>query len=368
MAEREDLIGIYEIAEMAGVTRAAVANWRKRFRDFPPPAAELRSGPVFRRAHVRRWLGKRRGGVARVIAMLNLKRGAGASTAAVALAEVLAADFRQRVLLIDLDPQTSSTVMLTGPERWKKLNSRGKTLVRLFEHALEWKKGRRPLKPDALIVRGASRVEQAPTLDLVPSSLDLLEVQERWLRAPAGPHHLADPTALLRGALGDRLDEYDTVIIDCPPDLGLVTLNGLRMATGYIVPVTPDPMTTYGLKRIATRIAAFSAEICETIEPLGVLLNRFDEADPGHAKLRKKLGKGPIAAFETVIPESPGTMAEAARGPFPTTEDRYGDTPLYRAWLDLAEELQATLEPTSRQVEEPPPAADPEEEQDHDDD
>ena len=49
MVETEQLMGIYEIAEMAGVTRAAVANWRTRFRDFPTPVRELRSGPVFGR-------------------------------------------------------------------------------------------------------------------------------------------------------------------------------------------------------------------------------------------------------------------------------------------------------------------------------
>ena len=366
MSDHDDLIGIYEIAEMAGVTRAAVANWRKRFRDFPDPSAELRSGPVFHRAQVRRWLGKRRGGVARVIAMLNIKRGAGTSTTAVALAEVLAADFRKRVLLIDLDPQTSSTVMLAGTDRWTKLNGRGRTIVKLLEDALEWKKGRRT-KPDSLIWRGASTIEDARNVDLLPSSLDLQEVQERWLRTPAGPYHMSDPTNLLRGSFGDRLDDYDYVIVDCPPDLGLVTLNGLRMATGYIVPVIPDVMSTYGLQRIVKRIARFSAEIGEPIEPLGVVINRYREADTAHVKLRKKLSKGAITAFETVIPEGPGDIAAAGSRPFATAEDRYGDTELYKAYLNLAEELQTTLEPTSKQVEEPPREPEPETEQDHDD-
>jgi hypothetical protein len=56
MAGREALMGVTEIAEVAGVTRAAVTNWRSRHRDFPSPVAELRSGPVFNAADVRRWL------------------------------------------------------------------------------------------------------------------------------------------------------------------------------------------------------------------------------------------------------------------------------------------------------------------------
>ena len=53
------LIGIYEIAELAGVTASAVANWRKRFADFPAPLAELKSGPVFGESQIKLWLARR---------------------------------------------------------------------------------------------------------------------------------------------------------------------------------------------------------------------------------------------------------------------------------------------------------------------
>ena len=56
-----DLIGLHEIASMADVTPSAVANWRKRFTDFPAPVVDLKSGPVFQAAHVRAWLDKRQG-------------------------------------------------------------------------------------------------------------------------------------------------------------------------------------------------------------------------------------------------------------------------------------------------------------------
>src|SRR5438105_10856830 len=55
----ETLIGVFEIAEMANVSASAVANWRKRFPDFPSPLAELKSGPVFSENHVRLWLARR---------------------------------------------------------------------------------------------------------------------------------------------------------------------------------------------------------------------------------------------------------------------------------------------------------------------
>src|SRR5258708_6918611 len=57
----QDLIGLHEIAEMAGVGPSAVANWRKRFTDFPAPVVELKSGPVFQTGTVQVWLNKRQG-------------------------------------------------------------------------------------------------------------------------------------------------------------------------------------------------------------------------------------------------------------------------------------------------------------------
>src|SRR5712691_9815032 len=59
MAE-SSLIGLYEIAEMANVSPSAVANWRKRFTDFPTPLAELKSGPVFGESEIKRWLARRK--------------------------------------------------------------------------------------------------------------------------------------------------------------------------------------------------------------------------------------------------------------------------------------------------------------------
>ena len=57
----ESLIGVFEIAEMANVSASAVANWRKRFPDFPAPLAELKSGPVFSESQVKLWLARRAG-------------------------------------------------------------------------------------------------------------------------------------------------------------------------------------------------------------------------------------------------------------------------------------------------------------------
>ena len=360
MPDTDELYGIYEIAEMAGVTRAAVANWRKRFRDFPDPVKELRSGPVFDRGQVRQWLARRRGGVPNVLSMLNISRTAGVSTVTVALAEVLAADHRKRVLVIDLDAQMGATLRLLGPDRWKKVNGRGRTVVRLFEDALSGVPSRKRVKPASLIVRGASPVDDARSLDLLPSSLDLLDVLERWQRAPTGPLHTVDPTAILRNALGELVEEYEYVLVDCPRDLGLITFNGLRLSNGFVIPTTPDPIATYGIGRITERVAEFTRHTRGTAQPLGIVVHRFDADAPAHAKACKRLARGSVRVFGASIPLDPAGDDIQAVGSAPTMAERYGGGPRYAAWLELADEFQEALEPTSRQ--EPPPVEEPAEE------
>ena len=100
----DELVGINEIAEIAGVSRQAVANWRKRSVDFPAPIAELASGPVFRRSHIRSWLRKRNVPMADVFSTINLKGGVGKTTTTVALAEFMSGRLKKKVLVIDLDP------------------------------------------------------------------------------------------------------------------------------------------------------------------------------------------------------------------------------------------------------------------------
>lgn len=86
--QEQDLVGINEIAEMARVSKQAVANWRVRFQEFPAPIAELKSGPVFRRSQIRAWLRRRRVPMAHIISTINLKGGVGKTHTTVALAEV----------------------------------------------------------------------------------------------------------------------------------------------------------------------------------------------------------------------------------------------------------------------------------------
>lgn len=323
----EELVGIFEIAELAGVTRQAVANWRARAEDFPEPVADLRSGPVFRRADVRRWLRRRKeASMADVIATINLKGGVGKTTTTVAMAEILAGEHRKRVLVIDLDPQTNATTMLIGEERWKELNDENHTLAQLFGDALA-APDERCFDLEETLQRNVSNVRDVRGLDLLPSSLDLIDVQDRLGSMPSGRFYSDVPTDILRRAVRPILDEYDVVLIDCPPNLGIITLNGLRIASGYIIPSIPDVLSTYGIPQIVARVQAFSDAIADQpIVPLGIVVSKYRAQSTVHVNTVRRLEgdpKGP-RVFQTLIPEANKIAESAEFLPVNTLRQKYG--------------------------------------------
>jgi chromosome partitioning protein len=344
LALDDDLLGINEIAELAGVSRQAVANWRVRFRDFPQPIADLRAGPVFRARQVRAWLRRRKIHMARIVSLINLKGGVAKTTTTVALAETLAANFGKKVLVIDLDPQTNATAMLIGEARWKQLNEKGWTLATLFKDALE------PLNKsfdlDKALQRGVSDVQGARKVDLLPSSLDLIDVQDKLASAPTGQFYSVTPIDLLRLAIKSRLDEYDLVLVDCPPNLGIITLNGLRVSEGYIIPTVPDFLSTYGIPQITKRVGSFSREIAEDIKPLGVVITKYQANSTTHVNVSQQLrAQNDPPVFDTVIRQADQIAAAAEfQSARRTLKQKYGYGDLADRYIDLAREFIAKLE------------------------
>jgi chromosome partitioning protein len=343
----DDLVGIAEIAEMAGVSTAAVANWRKRTADFPTPVRELRAGPVFSARAVRLWLRQQRKvSMTNVLATINLKGGVGKTTTTAGIAEMLAVEHRKKTLLIDLDPQTNLTVMFIGEDRWKELNDTGQTLAQLFRDAMEQT---RTFDLDAALQAGVSPVrEVADTrlLDLLPSSLDLIELQDWLAGIPAGRYLARSPVDILHTALKRRLAEYEWVIIDCPPNLGLITLNGLRMADGFIIPTIPDVLSTYGIPQILTRVEDFAEEINETIEPFGIVISKYREQGTLHrrtvADLRNNPNLPPV--FDTIVPEAVAIAEASTHQGVGTLRQKYSYGDRYQTFSELTDEVVEVVE------------------------
>ena len=127
--------------------------------------------------------------MAHVISIINLKGGVGKTTTTVALAEAFWAEMRKKVLVIDLDPQTNATITLIPERKWQELNQGGRTLAQLFKDALIEEPNDKKFDLDSALQKGVSDVGywHAPySLDLLPSSLDLIDVQDRLASMPAG--------------------------------------------------------------------------------------------------------------------------------------------------------------------------------------
>lgn len=343
----DDLVGINEIALMANVSKQAVANWRVRTSNFPKPVSELASGPIFRRSQIRSWLrrNKRRGKtMTHVISTINLKGGVAKTTTTVALAETFSANMGKRVLVIDLDPQTNATLMLIGEDKWFDLNKNENTLARLFKDAMD--PDNRKFNLDDTLQKGVSDVASARTIDLLPSSLDLIDVQDKLASAPAGKFYAANPIELLWRAVKSRIDDYDIVIVDCPPNLGIITLNGLRISDGYIIPTIPDHLSTYGIPQIVTRIKDFSEAISEEIEPIGIVVTKYQAISTVHNNVLKQLQDDddlPVV-MDTIIRQANQIAAAAEFHTHPRTLNQKYSGELSKQYNELARELWEELE------------------------
>jgi chromosome partitioning protein len=335
--DTKDLIGLYEIAKMAGVTPAAVANWRSRHPDFPAAISELKSGPVFDVNQIRKWLRKRRENMATIISTINLKGGVGKTTTTVAIGEVLSEAFRKRVLIVDLDPQTNATIMLIGERKWEALNKQGLTLATLFRDALDESQN---FDLSNTLQKSVSNVRDVRTLDLIPSSLDLIDIQDRLASMPSGKFFTNNPTEVLRKAIKPIIDEYDYILIDCPPNLGLITLNGLRISDGYIIPTIPDVLSTYGIPQIISRAGAFAKNISETIDPYGIVICKYNAGSPLHDRTIKRLRavNSPIV-FNTIIPQRTATAEAAEFTILNTLRQKYGYEGQYDRFYNLCKEI-----------------------------
>ena len=271
--------------------------------------------------------------MAHVFATINLKGGVGKTTTTVAMAEFMSGALGKKVLVIDLDPQTNATVMLIGERKWEELNRADHTIARLFKDALT--EGDKQFDFDSTLQRGVSNVREARTIDLLPSSLDLIDVQDRLATIPSGRFYSVNATDLLSRAVKAHLDDYDVVIIDCPPNLGIITLNGLRISNGFVIPTIPDVLSTYGIPQITKRVQQFSEEIAERIEPLGIVISKYQVTSTVHRNTVDALcAKGDPEVFATIIRQANQFSAAAEFGGKMTLKQKWG-------YQDLAERLEA---------------------------
>ena len=276
-----------------------------------------------------------------ITSVINLKGGVGKTTITLALAHFLTIEHHKRVLVIDLDPQTNATVSLIPEMEWKARDESGRTLFQLFADQV---KGSRRFHADDAIVRDVSNVGGGVTgLDLLPSSLGLIKIQDRVTQLTDFEHFSRGPIYGLRDALTDFLPYYDHVLIDCPPSLGIVTLNGLAISNTYLIPVVPDILSVLGIPPILDRIDHFASATRNNIRALGIVISKIRMQTILHNEMVQRLRDDFLArrfplVFDTMIPEST-RIAEAAdvMAPIHTLQQKYGGGS-YEAFSTLTRE------------------------------
>lgn len=215
----------------------------------------------------------------KVIAIANQKGGVGKTTTAINLAASLAV-LEKKVLIIDADPQANSTSGLNySPDDVQQ-----RTLYEVLIGELEIH--------DALLETEVPNLQMIPShINLVGAEIELLDTESR--------------ESILKNRISSLRDDYDFIVIDCSPSLGLITINSLTAADSVIIPVQPEFFALEGLGKLLQTIRLIQKEVNPKLSIEGFVVTMFDGRTKVHTQVVSELKEHfKDMVFKTIIQRS----------------------------------------------------------------
>jgi chromosome partitioning protein len=202
----------------------------------------------------------------KVISFINYKGGVGKTTSCFNIGQILAYEHNKNVLLVDLDPQTNATFLTVSITDWDIKSKERKTVLEIFSsftnsggifnEDVRWKNPQNEKDKEGNEIK----------FDLIPGNIDLIDYEdkifkfyyEQLLKAQFSDRIFEEQSinrlSILKSYLIKYQNEYDYILIDCPPNLSVITQNGLFMSDYFIITAIPDHLSRIGLEFLERKV------------------------------------------------------------------------------------------------------------------
>ena len=254
----------------------------------------------------------------RVIAVANQKGGVGKTTTTFSLGVALS-KMGKKVLLVDADPQGDLTTYMG----WYEQDKLPLTLADLMEQSMNDE----PIRAKEAILHHKENV------DLIPSNLDLSAMEMSSVNAMSREY-------TMRNCLSEVKKDYDYIILDCMPSLGMVTINALASADSVIIPIQSQYLAAKGMTHLLKTISKVKRQINPDLKVDGALLTLVDKRTNLSKEMKVQLQENYgslLKLFDTQIPLAIKTAESTSRGKSIFTYDK--NSKVAEAYSSFAKEV-----------------------------